>query len=74
MWRERRTLLGPQVFQIDGLSLLDRGRVQLGSMGTGVVGTHTAERARKRAVANASALHGKCLAHNGAATSQDLEV
>jgi hypothetical protein len=48
--------------------------MQLSAVHTSVVSTHTAKGAGKSVVAIAGTLDGKCLAHDRAATSEDLKV
>jgi hypothetical protein len=69
-----RTLLGPQILKFDGLSLLGGGSVQLSTIDAGVVGAHTPESSGKCGAAAASTLNGKCLAHDRAAATENLEV
>jgi hypothetical protein len=56
------------------LSFLGHRGVQLGSIDAGVVSPHTAESTGKSAAPRTSALDSKGLAHDGTASSKDLEV
>jgi hypothetical protein len=69
-----RTLLAPQVLNINSLSLLRCRGMKLSAVHTSVVSTHTAKGAGKSVVAIAGTLDGKRLAHDGTTTSEDLQV
>lgn len=68
-----RTLLTANALSLD-VSLLMRSGVQLGTVHAGVVGAHSAKSTGEGAVTRAGALHGKCLAHDGATLAEHLEV
>jgi hypothetical protein len=56
------------------LSLLGRGSVQLGAVHTGVVSPHSTKSPSQRTVAAAGTLDCERLAHDRAATAENLEI
>jgi hypothetical protein len=69
-----RTLLRPHILDFDGLGSLRTRSVQLCTIDAGVVGTNAAESSGECGAAAASTLDGERLAHNRAATTENLEV